>query len=461
MTGKPRTLLAPLYLLAVLLCVLFAPPTAGAVTIERVLSPGGIEAWLVRDHTNPIITMRFAFRGGAALDPEGREGLANMVSTLLDEGAGDLDSKTFQGRLEDLVITLRFDAGRDNFGGRLRTLVENKATAFDLLTLALTRPRFDTEPLERIKSQILTSLRQEAEDPNTIAGKTLFKTLFPAHPYGRPVDGTLDIVAAITQTDLKGFVQRRLAKDNLTIGVVGDITADALMTVLDKIFGGLPAKAWAWAIPEAALKGQGRTVVVTKPAPQSAIVFADKGPKRQDPDFYAAYVMNYILGGGGFNSRLYEEVREKRGLAYSVYSYLYTLEHAGLYLGGVATRNDGVRESLDIIGETRNELLHLRRRKTAVGCQDIEPCFFDHGTRIVAHAEITFHGSLDVGLRQAPGDAAALTRLSRCNGVNVGGSSAHIHQEQRTDAFYTIAAFGEQSCPLHHRGGRRHQYRIE
>ena len=349
MIGKSRTLLAPLFGLAVLLCVLFATPQAYAVTIERVLSQGGIEAWLVRDHTNPIITMRFAFRGGAALDPEGREGLANMVSTLLDEGGGDLDSKIFQGRLEDLVITLRFDAGRDNFGGRLRTLVENKATAFELLTLALTRPRFDAEPLERIRSQIFSSLRQEAEDPNTIAGKTLFKTLFPAHPYGRPVDGTLESVAAITQTDLKGFVKRRLAKDNLAIGVVGDITAEALKTVLDKTFGGLPAKAWDWAIPEAALKGQGRTVVVTKPAPQSAIVFADKGPKRQDPDFYAAYVMNHVLGGGGFTSRLYNTVREKRGLAYSVYSALHPLDRAGLIFGGAGTANKSVSETIAVM----------------------------------------------------------------------------------------------------------------
>ena len=349
MTGKSRTLLAPLFGLAVLLCVLFATPQAYAVTIERVLSLGGIEAWLVRDNTNPIITMRFAFRGGAALDPVGREGLANMVSTLLDEGAGDLDSKIFQGRLEDLVITLRFDAGRDNFGGRLRTLVENKATAFELLTLALTRPRFDAEPLERIRSQIFSSLRQEAEDPNTIAGKTLFKTLFPAHPYGRPVDGTLESVAAITQTDLKGFVKRRLAKDNLAIGVVGDITAEALKTVLDKTFGGLPAKAWAWAIPEAVLKGQGRTVVVTKPAPQSAIVFADKGPKRQDPDFYAAYVMNHVLGGGGFTSRLYNTVREKRGLAYSVYSALHPLDRAGLIFGGAGTANKSVSETIAVM----------------------------------------------------------------------------------------------------------------
>ncbi|MAF95932.1 MAG: peptidase M16 [Rhodospirillaceae bacterium] len=349
MTGKTTTFFAPLFLLVLLVGVLFAPPQAYAVTIERVLSPGGVEAWLVRDHTNPIITMRFAFRGGAALDPGGREGLANMVSALLDEGAGDLDSKTFQGRLEDLVITLRFDAGRDNFGGRLRTLVENKKTAFELLTLALTRPRFDAEPVARIRSQILSSLRQDAEDPNAIAAKTLFKTLFPAHPYGRPVDGTLESVAAITRTGLMGFVRRRLARDNLVIGVVGDITADMLKPVLDKTFGGLKDKARPWAIPEAALQGRGRTVVVSKPVPQSAIVFAGKGLKRRDRDFYAAYVMNHVLGGGGFTSRLYNTVREKRGLAYSVYSALHPLDRAGLIFGGAGTANKRASETIAVM----------------------------------------------------------------------------------------------------------------
>ena len=173
--------------------------------------------------------------------------------------------------------------------------------------------------------------------------------LFPAHPYGRPVGGPLESVAAITRADLKGFARRRLAKDNLTIGVVGDITAEALKLVLDKIFGGLPAKAGAWAIPEAVLKGQGRTVVVIKQAPQSAIIFADKGPKRQDKDFYAAYVMNYVLGGGGFTSRLYNTVREKRGLAYSVYSTLHPLERAGLIFGGAGTANKSASETIAVM----------------------------------------------------------------------------------------------------------------
>ncbi len=334
---------------ALVFWALFATAPALAVTVERVVSPGGIEAWLVRDHTNPIISMRFAFRGGAALDPKGLGGLANMVASLLDEGAGGLDSKAFQAKLEDLVITLRYDAGRDTFGGNLKTLVENRDTAFDLLRLSLTRPRFDREPVERIRSQILAGLRQESEEPGAIGRKTLMKTLFPGHPYGRPADGTEATVARVTRADLKGFAAQRLARNNLVIGIVGDIKAEALKPLLDKTFGGLPAKAASWDIPDAEPQGAGRTIVIEKPVPQSSIVYAEKGLKRQNPDFFAAYIMNHVFGGGGFTSRLYTTVREKRGLAYSVYSTLHPLDHAGLIVGGAATANARVAETIQVI----------------------------------------------------------------------------------------------------------------
>ncbi|NQU61053.1 MAG: insulinase family protein [Rhodospirillales bacterium] len=327
----------------------FLPTAAQAVTIDKVVSPGGIEAWLVRDHTNPIISLRFAFRGGAALEANGKEGLANFVASTMDEGAGDLDSQAFQGKLEDLVISLRFDAGRDSFGGRLKTLVENKAVAFDLLKLALTAPRFDAESVERIRSQILSGLRRETEQPGAIASKTLMKTLFPNHPYGRPANGTLESVPKLTRADLRDFVGRRLAKDNLIIGVVGDIGREELSKVLDATFGGLPAKAAPWDIPDATPQGAGRTIVIEKQVPQSTITFAEQGLKRKNPDFYAAYVMNHVFGGGGFTSRLYNTIREERGLVYSVYSGLHPLKNAGLIVGGAGTANKRVSETLEVL----------------------------------------------------------------------------------------------------------------
>ncbi|MHA1600735.1 MAG: M16 family metallopeptidase, partial [Alphaproteobacteria bacterium] len=191
--------LAGVFLLAAIVVV--ALP-AQAVEVQRVRSPGGIEAWLVEDHSNPIISLSLAFRGGAALDPQGKEGLATMVAALIDEGAGDLDSQAFQGRLDDLSISLRFSAGMDSFTGSMKSLTENRETAFDLLRLALTEPRFDDEPVGRIRGQILAGLARQAEDPDTIAGRVLNKLLYPQHPYGRPSGGTLESIATVQVDDL-------------------------------------------------------------------------------------------------------------------------------------------------------------------------------------------------------------------------------------------------------------------
>ncbi len=324
---------------------------AQALNVEPVVSPGGITAWLVRDTTNPIITVNFTFRGGSALDPAGKEGLANLVSSLIDEGAGDIDSQAFQKTLEDLSIKLRFSASRDTFGGRLQTLVKHKNTAFDMLRLALTKPRFDTEPVERIRQQILISLKRDEEDPHAIAGRRMFETLYPDHPYGRPSDGTLKTVTALTTEDLKGFMQQRIGRDNLIIGVVGDISKQDLAIVLDKTFGNLPPKSTSWALPDVEPTSSGQTIVINKKVPQSAILFAEQGLKREDPDYYAAYVMNHIFGAGSFTSRLYEEVREKRGLVYSVGTNLYPFDASALIFGSAGTANKRVGETLAVLKE--------------------------------------------------------------------------------------------------------------
>lgn len=331
------------------LAVLLAAPPAWAVNVELIETPGGLKAWLVRNHANPIITMRFAFRGGAALDPKGKAGLANLAAATIDEGAGDLDSRTFRKTLENKAIRLRFDAGLDNFGGRLQTLVRHRDAAFELLRLALTAPRFDAEPVERVRSQILVGLKRDEEDPHSIAGKALREALYGGHPYGRAADGAPETLKAVSVDDLRGFVTRRLARDNLVIGVVGDITPAKLAELLDAAFGGLPGKAAPWTLPKRRAKTDGRTIVIDKNVPQSAILFADQGLMRDDPDFYAAYVMNHILGGGGFTSRLYSEVREKRGLAYSVSSGLNPRRASATTIGGAGTANARVKETIGVI----------------------------------------------------------------------------------------------------------------
>lgn len=333
-----------------IVAALFAIPfSAHAVDVTRVVSPGGIEAWLVEDHANPLVSMNFAFEGGTELDPPGKSGLANLAASTMDEGAGDLDSQAFQRSLTDNAITLRFKAGLDIFSGHVKTLTETEGQAFELLRQALSDPRFDDEPVARLKSQIQAGIRNDSEDPSTLAYDTLFKGFFPGHGYARRSNGTEQSVAAITRDDLFAFVAEHLARGNLKIGVVGDITPERLGTVLDRTFGHLPANTNVTPAPDIAARAKGRISIIEKDLVQSTIVFGHAGLKRDDEDYYVALVMNHILGGGSFTSRLYEEVREKRGLAYSVGTSLYPLDHAGLIVGSSGTENARVGETIAII----------------------------------------------------------------------------------------------------------------
>jgi zinc protease len=321
---------------------------AYAVEVKPVRSPGGIEAWLVEDHTLPVVSLEVAFRGGAAMEPKEKAGLANMTASLLDEGAGEIDSQAFARRLEDLASTMRFGASQDNLTASLRTISKHVDPMLELLHLALTKPRFDPEPVARVRSQIIVSLARKAESPTTVANRVWWKYAFPDHPYGRPPEGSPETVPNITVDDMRQFVRDRVARDVLTIGVVGDMTPERLAALLDKTFGDLPAAAAPGTVPEATAQNPG-TLLVKKPIPQTVVTFGQPGLKRDDPDWYSALVVNYVLGGGGFTSRLTTEVREKRGLAYSVYSYLVPLQHAGVVLGGVATENSRVAQSIELI----------------------------------------------------------------------------------------------------------------
>ena len=336
----------------------FDPSAArAAVEVQRVASPGGIEAWLVEEHGIPFLSLRFAFRGGAALDPDDKQGLAQFVSGMLNEGAGDMDALAYQKAIEDNAIGLGFDAGLDEFAGTLRTLTARRDRAFELLALALTVPRFDAAPLERVRAQLISGLEREAKNPNAVAQRLWHSAVFGDHPYSRSPGGTIAGVEALTADDLHGFVRDRMTRESLIIGVAGDIDAATLGQLLDRTFGALPATGPSFAIADAIPQASGALLVERMPQPQSVVMWGQRGLMRDDPDYYAAYVMNHILGGGGFSSRLTEEVREKRGLAYGVYSYLAPREHAALYLGGVATQNERVAESIEVI---RAEFARMR-----------------------------------------------------------------------------------------------------
>jgi zinc protease len=328
---------------------LVAALPAQATNIEKVVSPGGLEIWLVRDATVPLIAINFAFTGGASQDPQDKPGTANMAVSLLDEGAGDLDDRAFHEALERKAIELNFNVSRDYVRGTLRTLTENQGEAFNLLRLALTAPRFEAAAVERVRSQIFSQLQRRSSSPNDIASRNWWSTAFPDHPYGRPTDGSLDTLPRIAVDDLKSYVQHVFARDTLKIAVVGDLDAATAGRLIDQTFGPLPAKADLRPVPDVTPQGLGRRNVIDLNVPQTVVTYGGPGVQRNDPDFMAAYIDNHILGGGSFSSRLYKEVREKRGLAYGVSTSLVWLHHAAVMLGGTATRSDATGEAIEVI----------------------------------------------------------------------------------------------------------------
>jgi zinc protease len=331
-------------------------PVSRAATVQKVRSPGGIEAWLVEDYAVPLIAFDFAFRGGAAQDPVGKPGTGAMMASLLDEGAGDLDAETFHQAMDDKAIELSFSADRDYFSGRLKTLSKHIDAAVELLRLAVNEPRFDADAIERVNAQIGAGLKRDAKDPDALAGRAWREAAFGAHPYGLPVRGTLETLALITRDDLVAVHQAGLARDNLKIAVVGAIDAANLGLLLDKAFGKLPALPVLKPVADIRLDVAGGQRVVDLDIPQATIRFGLNGIARKDPDHMAAVVLNHILGGGVFSARLFREVREKRGLAYSVYSQLATFDHAALFSGGTSTKNERAVESLTVIQEEITKL---------------------------------------------------------------------------------------------------------
>ena len=324
-------------------------PSHAAAKIQRLISPGGIEAWFVQDATVPLIAMEYAFGGGATQDPADKPGVGSMVASLIDEGSGDLDSKTFHERLDRRAIELSFSSARDYFRGSLRMLKDNKEEAFDLLRMSLTSAHFDSADVERIRAQIVSGLRRDTSNPGSLSSRKFLEVAFGDHPYGRLAGGTLESVPKIDVADMKDYVRRVLAKDTLRIAVVGDVDAATLGKLLDQTFGGLPAKAALTPVPDVEAAKPPQRAFIPLDVPQTVVVFGGPGFRRADPNFMAAYIVNHILGGGGLSSRLYKEVREKRGLAYSVSESLLWMDHSAVFVGNTGTRADRAGETVEAI----------------------------------------------------------------------------------------------------------------
>jgi zinc protease len=322
---------------------------AFAMNIQKIKSPGGIEAWLVEEHSIPLMALRFAFEGGSSQDPAGKEGEANFITAMMDEGAGDLKSEEYQERMEELAMRMKYEDSKDALYGSFETLTANRAKAVELLKLSIQKPRFDSDAVTRIKQQLLANLAYADKDPDKVALREWYAQAFAGHPYGRRSEGTQATISSITHDDLADYHRRTFARDNLKVVAVGDITPEELGKLIDDVFGGLPAKADLTPVKNTQPITGGSLRVTEMGVPQSVAIFGFGAMPRKDPDFLTAFVVNHILGGGGFTAKLMEEVREKRGLAYSVYTYLQPYKHASIMIGSVATKNASMAESLKII----------------------------------------------------------------------------------------------------------------
>jgi zinc protease len=331
-----------------LVALLLAFPAWAEVKVENLTTPAGIDVWLVEDHSIPFTALEIRFRGGTSLDAPGKRGAVHLMTALLEEGAGELDARAHARALESLAASFGYSASADDISISARFLTENREEALALLRETIHAPRFDEDAIERVRAQVIASLMSDAKDPDAIARLAFNRLAYGDHPYGSDGEGTPESVSALTRDDLLNAHAGAFARDRLYVAAVGDVTAEDLARIVDDLLADLPETGRPIPGP-AEVSLSGGTTVVPFATPQSVAVFGQKGIDRHDPDFFAAYVLNQVLGGGSFESRLMDEVREKRGLTYGVYSYLAPRDLAAVYLGSVASANDRIAEAIEVI----------------------------------------------------------------------------------------------------------------
>jgi zinc protease len=325
-----------------------AVPAWAEIPIQEVTSPGGIKAWLVEDHNIPFTALEIQFKGGTSLEAPDKRGVINLMTATLEEGADEMDSKAFAEARDALAAGITFDSGSDSVGISAKFLTENRDQGVELLRAALVNPRFDQEAVDRVREQVLSNLRSNEKDPGTIASDKLDALTFGDHPYATNGDGTIETVTKLTRDDVLAAHKAAIARDRVFVAAAGDITAEELGKLLDRLLGDLPATG-APQPGKAPWLLTGGTTVVDFPTPQSTVFFGQVGISRDDPDFFPAFILNEVIGGGRFTARLMSEVREKRGLTYGIGTYLVGLEHSDMLLGQFSASNDKVAEAIEVV----------------------------------------------------------------------------------------------------------------
>lgn len=337
-----------LYFLFILCLSLVVVDQASALKIHEITTPKGIKVWFVEEKSLPIISMAFAFEGGSANVPSGQEGVASFATEVIFEGAGDLSAHDFKEKMEELGIQMSLSADLDYVRGSLRTILDHKEDAFKLLKSVLTKPRLDDKSVELIRSQLITYVRNLQKDPNYVVAKKVKETLFKGHPYGREQAGTIQSIQKIQKKDIKAFLDREFRREGLKVAVCGNIDPKDVPTMVDDIFGDLPAPKVIPPLQEVSLQFPGTVIVQKEPFPQSVCLFLQQGLSPKDPQYTKLALLCDMLGATP-TSRLWMEVREKRGLAYYVATMIDYHRYSKYFGGYTGCENARVKEAVEII----------------------------------------------------------------------------------------------------------------
>lgn len=313
--------------------------------IQQFVTPGGVSVWLVSEPSIPILSLEMAWKGGETSDPDGLEGLSDSVVYNMNEGAGDLDSLGFQTRMEELNMSFGCSTGNDWTSCSSSMLTDNASDAMDLIATAFAAPRFDAGPFERFQRENLIAIKQRETSANWLARKALTDAMYPEHAYARQTSA--ESIAALTPELAREHMRKLMVKDRLLVTAVGAVTPEELAPMIDKVMADLPETSETGTVADIVLPDAlAEPIIVDLPQPQSLVSFSAPGLPRDHPDFFTAYVLNYTVGGGGFESRLMKTLRVEKGLTYGVYTGLSTSDHLNTWSGGGQTKNESAGEFL-------------------------------------------------------------------------------------------------------------------
>jgi len=331
--------------------ILFSNISAGKVNIEHWKSTNGASIYFIENHDLPIVDINVDFRAGSVKDTKQKNGTASLTNHLMLMGSGGINEEDLANQFTDLGAQLNSSFDQDKSGFSLRTLSEKRGEAIDLLALVLHKPNFDNNILEREKKRYIASINQSDIMPATIASKAFMRALYGEHPYGLSSSGEVETIEKIIKKDLDSFYKNNYLSNELSIVIVGDISREEAEEIGLKISLGFPKNEMISSVPIVNYQ-KGQEIKISHPAKQAHLYYGAPIIKRGDPDFLSLYLGNYILGGGGFVSRLTQVIREDRGLAYSVYSYFMPYIEAGPFQIGVQTKKNQVNEAKDLIKKT-------------------------------------------------------------------------------------------------------------